>query len=122
MCVEVLDAGVVREETRQVAGEVLTQTKRRLRKEQLEMLRLVFQRNQLLKLWNRFVCDLQNFNATVEPPDKGPSQKGTTSQQRTQFWTLFHSSSSFLTSEKRTTFSRGQNGWFQSVPYSEVPL
>ena len=42
--------------------------------------------------------------------NKGPSEIGTTSQQRTQFWTLSHSSSSFLTSEKRTT-SQWRTKW-----------
>ena len=42
--------------------------------------------------------------------DKGPSEKGIASQQRTPFWALSHCNSSFLTSEKRTPLNRGQNG------------
>ena len=49
--------------------------------------------------------------------DKGPSEKGTTSQQRTTSGPLSHSISSFLTSEKRTTSQR-RTKW----PVPKCPL
>ena len=60
---------------------------------------------------------------TVEPPIMDLPRKGQPPNKDTvldSFPIAVHSS--FLTSEKRTASQRGQNGWFQSVFCSEVPL